>query len=135
MAITTIINYDVNGNQDITLELTDYNDTNNTITDFRYADAYNGLANWFTFSSVVIEEPSATDVSNGYGGYKKLVGFGRSGDGANMIFFISPLSDLDDSQPVTMDMLLLAGDWSSLWYTSGFVNANLAPRTLTVSWR
>ena len=33
MAITTIINYDVNGNQDITLELTDYNDANNTITD------------------------------------------------------------------------------------------------------
>ena len=77
MAITYLVNYDANGNQDVTLEFDSYNEA--SISGLRYTDAYHGLQ-WLTFGSVAIEALSTDDINNGYSGYVKIVAQNRSNE-------------------------------------------------------
>ena len=122
MAITYLVNYDANGNQDVTLEFDSYDEA--SISGLRYTDAYHGLQ-WLTFGSVAIEALSTDDINNGYSGYVKIVAQNRSNDNTNMVFFIEEASTAfsgPGDYSMNMSILLLSGDWMNLWWQSGLIS-------------
>ncbi len=122
MAISYLVNYDANGNQDVTLEFDSYNEA--SISGLRYTDDYHGLQ-WLTFGSVAIEALSTDDINNGYSGYVKIVAQNRSNDNTNMVFFIEEASTAfsgPGDNSMNMSILLLSNDWMNLWWQSGLIS-------------
>lgn len=125
--VTYLVHYDVNGNQDLTLEFTDIDFDSGAIGGFRFTDAYHSYQ-WMTFSTVQFEALTQQDIDAGYGGMFKLLAMGRNTDGANMVFFIENPNNMGEDGQLMMDVLLLSPDWGALWYQSGTVSATYMPQ-------